>query len=200
MLMKGLWLASAESFALGRQWSLLQKYSYRKLFSPTAPRRLLHHALCSGATCLLLRSTCNSSPLMKVTHFQNCRVWVPKTICKRELGHSLLLGPQSMVQRCLFLVLTWWCTISTPAFFSPFCLSMERLPSLPPFFSPPIHIHAPCTCQAVSLSTVEILLPLCPPISWVFQEIWPQDSCAWGMRKGQDPPTSPISQYFLQFF
>ena len=95
---------------------------------------------------------------------------------------------QLVAQRSFPLVLIWCCAISTLLSFSPFCLSVEGIPSPhgSATFFPQL---TSCTLLLPSClpPTVEILLPLCRSIFWVFWIIWPQSSCVWETGKPRIP-------------
>ena len=85
-------------------------------------------------------------------------------------------------------------TISQPLSLSLFLslLSVHRrgsLPSMPTLLYVPQFTYMHLILPSCLPPSVEILLPIHRSISWVFQVIWPQNSCVWG-TKDPGPPTS----------
>ena len=166
---------------------LFPKYLGRGLFSPSAPLRSLHCALHSRAFSLLPRSVHHGSKLCFGESCALLNLWVSahKAVCKKEKGtlhisHSPVHGTERF-SSCANPMLHF----HNPLAFFPFCLSTERVPSplcLYHYISPNSHTRT-LILPGSFPPTVEILLPPYRSISWMFQVIWPQYSCVWGMRK-----------------
>ena len=142
LLMKDIWLVPSGFCVLGEAKNPLPKLFQESDCSlPLCPRDC-YTILCTLGQLHPPRNSWHGSALEKVMHFHNLRVSVLKAVfLKKELGHSIFLTSQSVVQRGFPLVLTQYHTFTTPLSFSFFL----PLPSVaPPFFSSPIHIHVPC--------------------------------------------------------
>lgn len=114
----------------------------RGLFFLSVLWRSLHHTMHS----LYARSVHHSSAPEKPYTSKTSRT--PKAVCKKELGHSILLTPQSLVQRGFLLALTWYLSLSLP-FVSRWKV-FYPLHGTTVFLSLNSH-PTPHTCQAVSL-------------------------------------------------
>ena len=136
LLMKDLWQAPAGSFFLegegegGEINPLPEGLQEETLLSQCTPEINPPHYSFWGQL-LLPRSAHNSPASEKVTHFQNLRVRTPKDVCKKELGHSVLFTPLSLVH-----FLNHFLFLSLLSLHRKSCLVSTALPfSLPSFIS-----------------------------------------------------------------
>ena len=131
------------------------------------------------------RSPC--SPVYGVESFSH-------TVCKKTWNMQIpLLTSPWCRQAFIFVNPTTHCLDAS--LFSPFSLSMEKVPSPQWYHSVSFPQLLPRTLHLPHclLPTVEILLKILRLVSWMSHVIWPQYSCVWGMRKAQGLHTSPSS-------